>query len=151
MWDLSKESTSPEKIHQLSSDARCVTSLDFSPDSRSLAVAGCSGAEIKELTTGQQAILLNGHNTDVIEMHYSSDGHYLVTGSEDGTAKVWDSQTGEELLSYSLAVPGSFSMVFFTPDDQNVVAFGEDGYYHLFAFQDFEKLVKVVKGRVKEE
>ncbi len=151
VWDLSKGSATPEKIHQLSSDARCITHLDFSPDSRSLAVGGCSGAEIKDVTTGQQAILLQGHNTDVFEMHYSSDGRYLVTGAGDSTAKVWDAQSGEELLSYSLALPGSFTMAFFTPDGRNVVAFGEDGYYHLFAFQDFEKLVEIVKGRVQEE
>ena len=84
-------------------------------------------------------------------MYYSSDGHYLVTGSGDGTAKVWDAQTGEELLSYSLAMPGSFSMVFFTPDNRRVLAFGGDGYYHLFAFQDFDELVEIVKGRVQEE
>jgi len=151
VWDLSKGSAAPEKIHQLSSDTRCVIHLDFSPDSQSLAVSGSASAEIKDMSTGQQVFPLLGHNNIVYEIHYSLDGRYLVTGASDSTAKVWDAQTGEELLSYSLALPGSFSMAFFTPDGRNVVAFGEDGYYHLFAFQDFEKLVEVVKGRVKEE
>ena len=44
---------------------------------------------------------------------------YLVTASDDKSAKVWDAQTGKELLSYSL--PSSVYRAFFAPNGLGVV------------------------------
>lgn len=40
---------------------------------------------------------LSGHGNTVTSAEFSGDGIWVVTGSYDGTAKIWDSVTGETL------------------------------------------------------
>ena len=45
----------------------------------------------------EQECTLTGHSDPVYSVAYSPDGKHIVTGSEDSTVKVWDSQTGKEV------------------------------------------------------
>ena len=47
---------------------------------------------------GSAILTLSGHGGSVRSLAYSFDGRLLVSGSEDGTVRVWDVQTGEESL-----------------------------------------------------
>ena len=44
-------------------------------------------------------LALTGHEGVVHSAAYSADGQRIVTGSDDKTAKVWDANTGQELLT----------------------------------------------------
>ncbi len=50
----------------------------------------------------------HGHDLDINDVAFSHDGSMLATAGDDGAARVWDPQTGEELWSFE------------TPDDQIV-------------------------------
>jgi len=41
---------------------------------------------------------LSGHEGAVRSVAYSSDGQLLVSGSDDGTVRIWDTRTGDEVL-----------------------------------------------------
>ena len=45
-------------------------------------------------TTGSQTAILSGHTNWVRSLTFSSDGRSLVSGSDDMTIKLWDTQTG---------------------------------------------------------
>ena len=37
---------------------------------------------------------LEGHEAEIISLHFSSEGDRVITGSFDGTAKIWDLRSG---------------------------------------------------------
>ena len=53
-------------------------------------------------------------------MAFSPDGQRIVTGSGDGTAKVWDAASGRELLTLK-GHSDRVASVAFSPDGQRIV------------------------------
>ena len=49
---------------------------------------------ILDALTGSQTAVLSGHTSSVTSLSSSSDGTFLVSGSNDKTIKLWDIQTG---------------------------------------------------------
>jgi len=45
----------------------------------------------------EQECTLTGHSGHVRSVAYSPDGKHIVSGSDDNTVRVWDSQTGKEV------------------------------------------------------
>ena len=43
----------------------------------------------------------------MVAARFSPDGRFVVTASHDGTARVWDAFTGEQLLEFRAGDPGS--------------------------------------------
>jgi RNA polymerase sigma factor (sigma-70 family) len=69
-----------------------VGALAFAPDGRTLAWAGTSDATVRlvEVATGAERQRLAGHRGRVWSLAFSPDGRRLLSGSQDGTALVWD-------------------------------------------------------------
>ena len=63
---------------------------------------------------------LYGHAADVASVSFSPDGTRIVTGSWDGTAKVWDARTGTSLLDLR-GHTDKITSVFFSPDNTRIV------------------------------
>ncbi len=66
---------------------------------------------------------LVGHRGEVRGVAFSPDGKRIVTGSNDGTARVWDAETGRELFTlngHAYWVLG----VAFSPDGERIVTGG---------------------------
>lgn len=77
--------------------------LAFSPDGQWLAVCGDDPMPMEQLAnvprvlntrTGALAFTLQGHTREVTSIGFSPDGRLLVTGSRDGTARLWDAAQG---------------------------------------------------------
>ena len=65
-------------------------------------------------------LALTGHDNVVRSVAYSPDGQRIVTAGEDRTAKIWDAQTGTELLTLT----GHDNVVWsagYSPDGQRIV------------------------------
>lgn len=62
----------------------------------------------------RQLLTLTGHSDQVRGLAFSPDGARIATGSFDDTAKVWNAQTGEEILT--LPADPDVSWVSFSPD-----------------------------------
>ena len=56
----------------------------------------CTRDEDSDLESDDECPV-TGHSDYVTSVAYSPDGKHIVSGSEDNTVKVWDSQTGKEV------------------------------------------------------
>ena len=81
----------------------------------------------------QNQVTFQGHSLAVTSVCFSPDGKRFVSGSEDKTLKIWDTQTGQELLTLTLAERSSlerlskFWSVAFSPDGKKIAS-GSGGF-----------------------
>jgi WD40 repeat protein/DNA-binding SARP family transcriptional activator len=80
-----------------------MTRAIWSPDGKRIATHSDDtvGGRIWDATTGELLRTFTGHTTDVWSLAWSTESDRLLTAGNDGRAKIWDADTGAELLSYS--------------------------------------------------
>lgn len=84
VWDLAKQA-----IRHQASIKCAVTVLTMGPNGR-LFVGGADGAVyVCDIRTGTLIETLTGHSAEILSLSLSSNGHTLLTTSEDATAKVF--------------------------------------------------------------
>jgi len=104
-----------------------IRNLAWSPDDRLLAVAlQDSRCEIVELASYESAGVLVGHNGPVLDVDWSDNGR-IATASADGTVRIWDDSTGDELLVLHHPDGAKFLSVRWSPDGRRLAAGGEHG------------------------
>ncbi len=77
------------------------------------------------LPSTKPSFKLEGHSQKINHATFSNNGRYILTASDDQTAKVWDLK-GNCLMSLK-AYPKKVKAAFFSPDDQYVITRFEDG------------------------
>jgi WD40 repeat protein len=90
----------------------------WSPDERWVATADGSEVGIRPLTGGRQGHVLRGHPDFVVWVSWSPDARRVASAAHDGTIKVWDVASGQELLTF----PGGAMSVEFSPDGWRIAA-----------------------------
>jgi WD40 repeat protein len=119
-------------------DAKSIVwSIAFSPDGKRLAVSSGQKAlgkfqqDVPIVTiwdvTSRTALSpsLSGHDDAVYCVAFSHDGKRLATASRDGTAKLWDAESHQELMTFRDHTD-SVTGVAFTPDDKRLATSGWD-------------------------
>ena len=69
----------------------------------------------------------SAHQSAIWALAYSEDGNWLVSASDDGTAKVWDSATGEELFTLKGWQEEGMDLLALSPDGTRLAASSKDG------------------------
>ncbi|HZM22969.1 MAG TPA: WD40 repeat domain-containing protein, partial [Anaerolineales bacterium] len=120
--NLLKNNVSPELIALLS--LRSIN-MQYSPQSDA-ALAGAAG-----LNYPRQ--IFTGHTDAVTNLDFSPDGRYIVTGSSDQTARLWDAQTGEQIHQFDYYPAAIYHteniLVKFSPDGQYVLTIKDTDAY----------------------
>lgn len=102
-----------------------VTAMSFTPDSKKLVLIS-DDKQIRVHTPGtDQVLVLKGHSQAIISFHLSSDSRWLITGSSDWTARIWDLNGTVETRVLS-GHHSAVSLVAFC-DDNKVVMTAETG------------------------
>jgi WD40 repeat protein len=110
----------------------------YSPDGAQIATIGWNDRLIHlwDSRTGRAIRIVPGHlSAGISPPFYRPDGQQFVTGSDDGTARVWDAATGQEL--YRLTPPGlgddtRVHDAAFSPDGQRIITAGQDGFARIW-------------------
>ena len=84
-------------------------------------------------------VVLAGHDGAVRNVAYSPDGARIVTGSLDGTARIWDTRTGIQLAVLLRVAKRAVMYVCYSPDGRRI-ATSAAGVVTLFDAQTFAKL-----------
>jgi serine/threonine protein kinase/sugar lactone lactonase YvrE len=113
-----------------------VNGLAFSPDGTTIAY-GAGGFEVEgvglwNIRTGAQ-VTFRGHTGEVSSVAFNPDGTLLASGSWDGSVRLWDTATGEELAFWPTDAEW-IEPVAISPDGQYLAAPGEgfDGELRLY-------------------
>src|SRR5215468_7205492 len=88
--------------------------------------------------------VLKGHSREVRVAAYSPDGTRILTGSEDGTVRIWDTQSGVELAALQPKA-GKIESAVFAPDGKRVAIAVGDATARIWDITSGRELV-VLKG-----
>jgi WD40 repeat protein len=118
LWDVA----SGKQVGMIKEYKRSVDAVVYSPDGKTLAATDDTAVsiwDVSDLTKPKRLQLLEGHKGRVTSLAYSADGRFLVSGSEDRTARVWDVQVGREVtVLEGHAAP--IIAVAFSPDGRTI-------------------------------
>lgn len=107
------DTTSGKVIRSLAGNTGSIYTLAFSPDGKYLASgAGALSSVFSSAMLGQDNTIsvwfvagaaktrvLKGHEAGLRSLEYTPDGKFLLSGSADGTVKIWNAESGKLLAS----------------------------------------------------
>ncbi|EDN94959.1 conserved hypothetical protein [Sclerotinia sclerotiorum 1980 UF-70] len=84
-----------------------VNRLCISPDKRFLAAAGHHTVKLYDIksTNPNPLLTFEGHTGNITGVAFHCEGKWMVTSSEDGTVKIWETRSGTVQRSYSHGCP----------------------------------------------
>lgn len=91
--------------------------VSFSPDANFFAYTRDKQAEIVKTSSGEVVKKLDGHSGSIFSVKFTGDGRNVLTGSEDGTVRVWNAGEGKEIVKLINFANGEW------------IAITPDGYY----------------------
>ncbi|KAI9013632.1 quinon protein alcohol dehydrogenase-like superfamily [Hyaloraphidium curvatum] len=109
-----------------------VNRMAISPDKRYLAAAGNPHIRIYEVQTNHPNPITSydGHSGNVTSVSYQSAGRWIVTGSEDGTIKIWDVRAPGVQRDYDLKTP--VTDVIIHPNQGEIISSDQSGVVRIW-------------------
>ncbi len=109
--------------------------------------AQADGSANVEATVAQ---IFNGHEWAVLSAEFSDDGKFVITASEDNTARIWDATNGKE-LSILAGHTARVTSVAFAPgnDPTRAVTASQDGAVKLWDTKE-NKEILTLDGHTRE-
>lgn len=126
--------------------ARYVTHMAVSPDGRWVLSYGNGMVAETSLETGEPRVKWDRHDEAVQAVAFLPDGRRVVSGSSDGTLRVWNAENGECLRTIQGANLGAFA-VSVSPDGSKAAAGCKDGVLREFNLND-GSLLRELKGHL---
>ncbi len=119
-----------------------VWSARFAPGGRQVLTLGGNDARLWQRKTGAGQVRFSPHGA-VASVDLSADGRWLVTGSWDRSAKIWNLTTGRVTVKLDGLHSGYVNSVQFSPDSTRVLTASDDGTARLWDMASGKPLAPV--------
>ena len=124
-----------------------VFSLAFSPDGKHIA-GGDDAIYIWDLETGVEICRLIGHTGRVVAVIFSRDGRLVISGSKDGTIRIWDWMLGcDERVTRDNPYISSLA---FSPDGTSVISGSRNATILWEARSGRSEQMKLLNARISD-
>jgi len=133
IWDIKNGILEKTLILNQDHGKNWVHSIAISSNNKYVVADSDKTAQIWDLETDTLKHILNNHDDTIRSIAISSDDKYIVTGSEDGTANIWDFESGE--LKYALYHNDSVRSVAISPDNKYVITGSFDKTAKIWSMQ----------------
>jgi WD40 repeat protein len=92
---------SGKELHQIEGFKNRPQKVSISPNSKILATAGLTEkvTSLWDVASGKRLAQLVGHEGSINSLAFSEDSRRILTGSGDGTIRVWDTDSGKSLVT----------------------------------------------------
>ena len=117
--DLPTPTVTLDQLYELNSGAGPVYSLAWSPNSSKIATASYGNIKLWNIDSGTILDTLQGHSSYVWGVSWSPDGNKIASASQDGTVRLWNSSTNENIATFNT---GWAFCVAWSPDGERLVS-----------------------------
>ncbi|MDZ4658536.1 MAG: protein kinase [Bythopirellula sp.] len=133
LWDVvANRSANPEGAWlNFSEQGGSVFGARFAPSGDQVLTIGGNDARLWDVGSKDQLIRFSPHGA-VADVDLAPDGKWLVTGSWDQSAKIWDAATGEAVRKLDGVHTGYINSVQFSPSGEQVLTASDDGTARLW-------------------
>ena len=133
LWDLEsgREVQSPQPggklgpLVDLNLHGGLLWSAAFLPGTDDVLTVGGSDARLWDAKTGRERMSFSRHDA-VASAHFSPKGDLIVTGSWDGSAKIWNATTGKVVRKLEGGHTSFVNTAVFSPDGQFILTASDD-------------------------
>ena len=126
-WSYLRGLTDVGRTSWVGHEGKEVYHVEYAPDGRTFVTAGQDRtARIWDAETGQERLVLRGHEDEVDWASFDPSGTRLVTAGDDATVRIWSASDGR-LLTVLDRLPSPAVAALFTPDGRDVIAAARDG------------------------
>ncbi len=132
-------------MRKLPTDATKKWSVAADTHATRVAFGDANGRVTIERPDGTHRLVLNGSRSSVFDVAFSPDGHRLVSVDEDGTARIWNADTGR-LVRVLRGHEEAINAAVFSGDGRRVATAGADGTVRLWNVADGE--ARILAGHV---
>ncbi|HVK13719.1 MAG TPA: WD40 repeat domain-containing protein, partial [Gemmataceae bacterium] len=142
LWDLTTRTALPPIVHEGRSGVGVVA---FGPDDAVLLTTFDKTAYLWDPKTGTPIAKCDGHDRGIEAAAFSRDGKTLVTGSWDGTVRLWEVPSGRALGRRSH--DGPVTAVAVSPDGRMIATGCQDNTARLWTATTFRPLGPPIRHR----